>query len=153
MGRTEPEKHVLTGFPATALGFYRAMEQNRRRVASDYGFSEMELRALFRIAAAGSATPSQLALDLGVTNGALTGISTRLVTAGHVRRVGHPRDRRRLHLELTSAGHEAMAKMHDEFKAMLTADGLSSGPGDVEAAARVLDELTVRMGQGPQERA
>lgn len=153
MGRTEPEKHVLSGFPARALAFYRAMEQNRRRVAINYGFSEMELRALFRIAAAGSATPTQLALELGVTNGALTGISTRLVTAGHVRRAAHPGDRRRLHLELTPAGHTAMTKMHDDFRAMLTPDGLSSGPVEIEAAARVLDELTARMGERAQERA
>lgn len=145
MSSREPEKHVLTGFPDTALRFYRAMERNRRRVAQAHGLSEMELRALFRIGAAGAITPKQLALDLAVTNGALTGISTRLVTGGQVRRVAHPGDRRSLHLELTTAGHEIMRLIHEDFRAMLATDGIVPGAAEIDAATRVLDALTDQM--------
>ncbi|CAD6005966.1 MarR family winged helix-turn-helix transcriptional regulator [Agreia sp. COWG] len=138
---SEAEKYVLDGFPDTALLFFRAMELSRNRVAARHGLSETELRAFFRIAAAGAMTPKQLATDLGLTNGAITGVSNRLVAAGHIRRVDHPRDRRSLHLELTASGHDAMKVMHADFRLMLTPDEDSVPEVDLgvtESALRVL---------------
>ncbi len=121
------------------------MEQNQRRVAAERGISDFDLRAIFRIAAAGSVTPKQLAHDLSVTKGAITGVSNRLVEAGLVARVEHPLDRRSLHLELTPAGHEAMREMHYDFKARLSAAGTPLGDEELSVAASVLQELTRRL--------
>lgn len=145
MSGGEPERHVLQGFPDTAARFVRAMEQNQRRVAAERGISDFDLRAIFRIAAAGSITPKQLATDLSVTKGAITGLSTRLVDAGLVARVEHPLDRRSLHLELTPAGHDAMREMHDDFRARLSAAGTLLGDEELSAAASVLQALTRRL--------
>ena len=128
-------RHVLTGFPDAAIHFLRALEDNRQRVASDHGLSAIELRSLFRIAEAGALTPKQLAADLALTNGAITGISGRLVDSGMLQRVAHPNDRRSLYLELTPAGNSAMAEIHRDFISMVAeaTSGLSAEDMDVAA--------------------
>jgi len=113
-------RHTLTGFPDAAIHLVLAFEDDRQQIASDHGISAIELKCLFRIAAAGSLTPKQLAEKLSVTNGAITGISTRLVTAGLLHRVAHPNDRRSVYLELTEAGHLAMAEIHADFNEMVS---------------------------------
>lgn len=141
------ERHVLDGFPDSALRFFRAIEAERARVALRHGLSEFDLRALFRISAAGSMTPKQLAVDLAVTKGAITGLATRLVGAGLVLRADHPADRRSLHLELTPSGHEAMRVAHDDFRSMLSAAGASLDEAELETARRVLDALEVSIAE------
>lgn len=141
------QRHVLDGFPDSALRFFRAIEAERARVATRHGLSEFDLRALFRISAAGSMTPKQLAVDLAVTKGAITGLATRLVDAGVVIRADHPADRRSLHLELSPAGHAAMRIAHDDFRSMLSAAGASVDDEDLETARRVLDALERRISE------
>ena len=145
------ERHVLDGFPDSALRFFRAIEAERARVAVRHGLSEFDLRALFRISAAGSMTPKQLAVDLAVTKGAITGLATRLVDAGLVLRADHPDDRRSLHLELTHSGHEAMRIAHEDFRSMLSVAGTSIDDDELETARRVLDALGRRLAE--RERA
>lgn len=144
-GSSEIERHALDGFPESALAFFRALEAERSLVAARHGLSEFDLRALFRIAATGSMTPKQLAVDLGVTKGAITGLATRLVATGLVLRADHPNDRRSLHLELTPAGHRAMRAAHDSLRAKLTSAGTSVDDDDLLAAGRVLDALRERI--------
>ena len=60
--------------------------------------------AFMRIAA-GGATTKELAEHLGVSKQASAQLVERLVEAGYVRRLPHPRDRRAQLLELTSRGH------------------------------------------------
>ncbi|PRY66954.1 DNA-binding MarR family transcriptional regulator [Glaciihabitans tibetensis] len=146
---SEPEKHVLSGFPDAALRFFRVLEQNRRRVAFEHGLSEIELRAFFRVAAAGTITPKDLAFELSLTKGAITGVSTRLVAAGVLRRVEHPVDRRSLHLELTPAGHDEMRVMHEDFRAMLSSAGTQLTESDLSRASEVLEELSRTMAERP----
>lgn len=75
-----------------------------------------ELRALARIAELGAITPKDLADSINMTTGAVTAISSRLVEAGLLRRVGHPSDRRSLLLELTPQGNEIMERLYREYK-------------------------------------
>jgi DNA-binding MarR family transcriptional regulator len=140
----EPARHLLEGFPDAALHFFRAMELERQAVAASHGLSEFDLRAIFRIAAAGTMTPKDLAETLSVTRGAITGLSSRLVDAGLIRRAGHPLDRRSIHLELTEDGHAAMRAMHDDFRSMLSAQGTSVTDAQLAAAGEVLVALTER---------
>lgn len=135
-------QHLLDGFPRAAMQFFRALEANRRHATATFGLSEMEMRALFRIAEAGSITPKALAADLLVTTGAVTGVSDRLINAGLVIRAAHPDDRRSLLLELTDAGHEAMTRMHRDFIGMLMDAADPVDPAELEVAARTLRRIT-----------
>lgn len=142
MAQAESSKHLLDGFPHAAMQFFRALEANRRNATVAFGLSEMEMRALFRIAEAGSITPKALAADLLVTTGAVTGVSDRLINAGLVIRTAHPDDRRSLLLELTDAGHEAMTDMHRDFIGMLMGTADPIDPAELEVAARTLRAIT-----------
>ena len=112
--------HSLNGFPGAVLTFQRALDSNRHRIAKEAGVTASELRALARVAEAGSITPKELAESMEMTTGAVTAISTRLVDAALMRRVDHPNDRRSLFLELTPCGDEVMNQIYREFDAALT---------------------------------
>lgn len=145
MTDAEPEKHLLEGFPAAALNLFRVLEKNRSRIAERHGLSEIELRALFRVAEAGVITPKKLAADLGLTNGAITGISTRMVAAGHIGRVSNLQDRRSFHLELTTAGHTAVRGMHTELRDMLSPDSTTFPEEEIAITVAVLESMTERV--------
>jgi DNA-binding MarR family transcriptional regulator len=111
--------HTLNGFPAAALFFLRALDSRRHRIALDAGVTASELRALSRVAEAGSLMPKELAESMEMTTGAVTAISTRLVEAKLMRRVDNPADRRSLFLELTPAADVVMEQLYREFEACL----------------------------------
>jgi DNA-binding MarR family transcriptional regulator len=136
--------HTLTGFPDAATAFVSALEENRRRIAERAGLSATELRALFHVAQVVSITPKDLAVYLGMTTGAVTGISRRLVETDHLQRIDHPADRRSLYLELSPHGHEVMTDIHRDFKSML-AD--STGGLDAEELERFTAALRTVAGE------
>lgn len=142
MDDAQPRRHVLTGFPDAAIHFLRALEDNRQRIASDHDLSPVELRSLFRIAAAGGVTPKQLATDLSLTNGAITGLSNRLVASGMLHRVAHPNDRRSLYLELTAHGDDIMADIHHDFSDMVADATRGLDADDLDTATRSLLGVT-----------
>ena len=111
--------HTLSGFPDAATAFVSALEENRRRIAARAGLTATELRALFHVAQEVRITPKDLAAYLGMTTGAVTAISRRLVEVDLFHRVDHPADRRSLYLELSPHGHQVMTEIHRDFKAML----------------------------------
>lgn len=119
MAEHRTRRHTLTGFPDAAIHLLLALEDDRARIASEHGMSPTELKGLLHIAEVGSLTPKELANNLSVSNGAITGISTRLVAAGLLHRVAHPNDRRSLYLELTASGHRVAARIHTDFTRMV----------------------------------
>lgn len=144
---TEREKsaYELDGFPEAALRLQRALERNRSRIAESEGLSGMELRAFFRVAGEGAITPKVLAERLGVTTGAVTGISSRLVAASLIRRVDHPDDRRSIHLELTQLGVEVMDRIHDQFLEMVAAATTTTDATELKITTDVLARITDRI--------
>jgi len=127
------ETHALEGFPATAIGFVRALERNRELIADDHGVSPTDLRALFWIAKHGSVTPKAVAQHMEMTTGGVTSVANRLEGLGLLRRSAHPNDRRSLYLELTERGHGVMRDIHREFNAMISDS--TSGLSKKELAA------------------
>ncbi len=142
MTESQRRRHLLTGLPDAVIHLLRALEEDRRRLASEHGLSTSELRSLFRVAESGSLTPRQLAADLSVTNGAITGISTRLVAAGLLHRVPHPEDRRSLCLQLTEEGHRVVEAIHADFTVTVGQATLDLTDPDLDAATRALHQVT-----------
>jgi DNA-binding MarR family transcriptional regulator len=71
--------------------------------AKRLGVSETDLRCLNIMENAGGLTAGELAVQSGLTAGAITGVIDRLERAGLSRRVPDPADRRRVRVEVTSA--------------------------------------------------
>jgi len=98
-----------TSDPERAVGELRALllagQRFRQAVADHFGLSLSETVVLGHLAdAGGQLMPSELTERMLVGSGTLTAIIDRLAHAGHVQRRPHTRDRRRVHVALTSAG-------------------------------------------------
>lgn len=68
-------------------------------LASKLGLHQTDLECLFIITLGQNVTPGQLAVETGLTTGAITGVVDRIERAGYIKRQRDPRDRRRLFLE------------------------------------------------------
>ena len=68
-------------------------------LASKLGLHQTDLECLFIITLGQNVTPGQLAVETGLTTGAITGVVDRIQLAGYIKRRPDPRDRRRLFLE------------------------------------------------------
>lgn len=71
--------------------------------AKRLGVNRTDLHCLNAIENAGGLTAGQLAVDAGLTTGAVTGVIDRLERAGLARRVPDPADRRRVQVQVTPA--------------------------------------------------
>jgi DNA-binding MarR family transcriptional regulator len=86
--RADPAADALHRALATAIISFH--EKGARRL----GMSAAERKTLGILDQLGVATAGQLALETGLTTGAITGIVDRLEKAGFARREANPRDRR-----------------------------------------------------------
>ncbi len=143
----ERQTHALTGFPAAATRFVRALERNREAIARDHGLSASELRAFFWIAERGSVRPKELADHMEMTTGGITSVSQRLVDMALVQRSDHPNDRRSLFLELTAEGHDVMRTMHADFLQMIAASTTSLSAAEVADFEHALTAVTDEINQ------
>jgi DNA-binding MarR family transcriptional regulator len=100
---------------------------------------------------AASATPSELAADLGLAPTTLSAMIDRLVRKGQVRRVRHPEDGRSYVLELTAAGKRTnqrnsrrLSEAIERLRAELDAD-----PEEILGAMRLLEDALRRVLEDP----
>jgi DNA-binding MarR family transcriptional regulator len=71
--------------------------------AERLGVNETDLHCLNIIQNSGGLTAGELAVESGLTTGAVTGVIDRLEKVGYARRVPDPADRRRVQVEVTRA--------------------------------------------------
>ena len=74
--------------------------------AASFGISRTDLRAMELVSRLGDPTAGQLARELGLTTGAVTGVIDRLEAAGYVERKAHTSDRRSIVARLTAKGRQ-----------------------------------------------
>jgi DNA-binding MarR family transcriptional regulator len=77
--------------------------------AHDLGISVPELLALENLDADGGLGPSELARRLQLSTGTVTALVDRLEMGGHVDRLAHPSDRRRVVVTRTAQASEELA--------------------------------------------
>jgi DNA-binding MarR family transcriptional regulator len=141
--------HQTTGdamdLPTAAVTLLRAIEVLRGEIASQERIGTTELRALARISEGRSVTPKQLAAALGLTTGAVTALTDRLVDSGLLLRTPHATDRRSLTLQLTPAGDTVMQRINVSFRAaiMQAADGATKA--QIGEMAGLLEATAARM--------
>src|SRR5256885_8565560 len=75
--------------------------------AQRLGVSESDLRCLNIVENVGGISAGELAVQAGLTAGAVTGVIDRLERAGYARRIPDPADRRRVTVEGTPAFYKA----------------------------------------------
>ena len=114
--------------------------------ARKLGVNMTDLHCLNILESRSGLTAGELALEAGLTSGAVTGVIDRLERAGYVRRAADPGDRRKVKVEVTTAFYELadeiwspLKRNWDEVLARrFTADQLD----DIIAFLRATNDLT-----------
>lgn len=78
-----------------------------------------QLKVLFLVSAAGSATAGELARGLGVSLSTITGIVDRLSDQGMVHRGEDPQDRRVTRITISDSGSALAASLHESSRARI----------------------------------
>jgi DNA-binding MarR family transcriptional regulator len=99
----------------------RATELNSRLLASQTGLTSSQFIILQIVARHGKVLPSTVAKSARLTQATVTSLVDKLERNGHVRRRRDTEDRRRIWIEMTRAGEEALAAspdfLQDRFQA------------------------------------
>ncbi len=116
----------------------RVAEENASSVLDQYGLSDVEfqLLAAIRTAPDSHPAPRDLLDPLMVTSGGLTNRIDRLETAGFVKRIANPSDRRGVLLSLTESGRERIDQVttaYLENQNRVLDDALAKGERDILA--------------------
>jgi DNA-binding MarR family transcriptional regulator len=110
-----------------------AGERFRARAGRRRGLSPTSVTVLMTLFLDGPRGPSELAALLDITTASATELVDRLQGLGLVRRSPHPRDRRRLLIELTESGEAEIGAVFGSFTARVEAS--SEGMSDDERGA------------------
>jgi DNA-binding MarR family transcriptional regulator len=131
--------------PTAAVTLLRGIEVLRAEIASRERIGTTELRALARISEGRALTPKQLAAALGLTTGAVTSLTDRLVDSGLLLREPHPTDRRSLTLQLTAAGDTVMQRINLNFREAIMGAAEGASKAQVDDMAQLLQATAARM--------
>ncbi|MFF1479136.1 MarR family winged helix-turn-helix transcriptional regulator [Streptomyces sp. NPDC058301] len=130
----------------------RHLARTRREALDSDGLRHGEFKMLLTLRRQGppyTASPSRLADLLGLTRGALSSRLGPLEQAGLITRATDATDRRRVHVQLTEAGHEALRR-HLDSEGRGEDDLLSVLADDErQALAGLLRKLVVGVESGP----
>jgi DNA-binding MarR family transcriptional regulator len=148
-----PEIDTLAREASGALNvLIRTVDSLRHRLAQDAQVGMTELRALNRIAAAGTMSPKQLADSLDLTTGTVTALLDRMERAELVTRAAHPTDRRMLQIQLTPLGAERLNVALTSFDSNVHAAARTMPPEAVAAGAQFLQRVTEEIERHSAER-
>jgi DNA-binding MarR family transcriptional regulator len=110
------------------------------------GVNMTDLHCLNILESRSGLSAGELALEAGLTSGAVTGVIDRLERAGYVRRAADPGDRRKVKVEVTPAFYERADQIWSPVKRSwddLLARRFTAGQlADVIAFLRATNELT-----------
>ncbi len=88
----------------------RAIELYSRQLMDQHGITGPQLAALKRIASSATASPTELARELQVSQATVTGILDRLEKQGFISRSRNGGDRRGIEVAITEDGRQMVAK-------------------------------------------
>ncbi len=118
-GKTTPET-----IAAELRALDRSLDLLDEGVATSFGITRSDLRAMELVSGDGRLTAGQLAHGLGVTTGAVTGLIDRMERIGYFRRQDDPRDRRKVRVVLTPKAkaqeRQAFERLGRETERMLS---------------------------------
>jgi DNA-binding MarR family transcriptional regulator len=112
------------------------------------GVNGTDLHCLDILESRSGLTAGELALEAGLTSGAVTGVIDRLERAGYARRAADPGDRRKVKVEVTPAfyqrAEEIWAPLKQEWDVVLARRFTARELDDVIAFLRATNDLARR---------
>lgn len=113
------------------------LERVAENARANLGVAATDLAAM-ELLSLGRLTAGELAAELGVGSGTLTGIVDRLLAAGYARREQDPLDRRRVFVSLTAKGRRRFREAFRERWQWLHSVTNDFSPREVDAVVRFL---------------
>ena len=113
-----------------------------RTVLSEYDLSWVAFTVLWVLWIWGPQETAHVASEAGVTKGTLTGVVKTLQARKFVRRLPHKDDRRRVSIELTSAGERCIAGLFPKFNQHEREAVRALSPAEQRELARLLRKVT-----------
>ena len=131
-----------------------AGERFRARAGRCRGLSPSSVTVLTTLFLDGPRGPSELAALLDITTASATELIDRLQALGHVVRRPHPRDRRRLLVELTETGAREIEGVFGAFTARVEASSGAMSPDERTAVLEFVRAVHRNLREdGPDEGA
>ena len=101
---------------ADMRAFDASLDLMDHAVAAAFGISRTDLRAMELVSRKGSATAGELADQLHLTSGAVTGLIDRMEKIGFFKRNGDPADRRKVVVQLAPKAKEHERRAFDPLQ-------------------------------------
>lgn len=138
---SRPLDHATTGVHLLISAAYDLAAAQARRM----GTHVTDMRALSLLQIQGPLQSAELARGLGISANAATALVDRLATSGHVDRVAHPTDRRRVVVRLRPGARDLGRETW--LPSILDVDAIcrSLEPAEHEAVTRFLERVTHSM--------
>lgn len=150
------DEHLVADVLGALTGWTVAVVQFNGLVADRMDVTETGLQCLYELARHGPSSPGELARRVNLTSGAASRMIERLQTAGYVRRVPDPHDRRRVVVEPTPESLDRIAQLYTPLTdrlhahlAGLDAGHLASMLAFATAAQASTDAEVRNLGAGP----
>jgi MarR family transcriptional regulator, organic hydroperoxide resistance regulator len=121
------------------------LERVSKRMETSHGLTIAQRMTLLLIGRNPGVSASDLAAQMYVHAGTMSGILKRLESGGFIARTSDARDGRRHVLTLTAAGVAANRQRHGTFESTVRALLRAAAPADVTATERVLSALAGRL--------
>lgn len=116
---------------------------DNERVAREHGLLVTDLQALHLLVLRDDVrTPSQISAVTGMPPSTVTKLIDRLATAGFVRRVPDPSDRRRTLLELVPEGIAPLRTLYQRADEQFDDLSRQFTPGELDTVVRYLDAVS-----------
>jgi DNA-binding MarR family transcriptional regulator len=133
---SDDRDRVVQALGEAVRAYQNALDKADDAVAEILGINRTDARALDIIDQHGRITAGRLAVEAGLTTGAVTAVIDRLERAGLIRRVRDAEDRRKVWLEVTPSAFEAMGEL---FAPMLAEANRAMERYSTRELARITD--------------
>ena len=150
-----PSDGLMSEAAADMRAFDASLDLLDEAAARALGISRSDLRAMELVSRQGQATAGQLAEQLGLTTGAVTGLIDRMEEARYFRRNGDPTDRRKVVIQLTPKGRERERRIYGPLGQAWAGELSAYSPEELAVIRRflrkgraVIDGVVARMSAG-----
>jgi DNA-binding MarR family transcriptional regulator len=120
-GQVSPRQQLINDAAAEARIHQTAYDRFEDAAAAYVGVNRTAMRCMDVLDQAGQLTPGEIAVQTGLTSGAVTAMLDRLERVGLVQRRPDPSDRRRVLVQLTDKARRVAAEIYGPLVGEMTA--------------------------------
>jgi len=157
-GQSSTRQDLITAAGLAVRLHQNAYDRFEDAAAEYFGVNRTAMRCMDVLERVGRLTAGEIAMQTGLSSGAVTALLDRLERAGYVRRLRDPADRRRVWVELTDTARKLAMEVYGPLaEAMSEYDRYSDDDlrlimAYIERGSELLLDLTARVEQMRQRR-